>query len=96
MTEDQIFELVKGQISMIMSAPFRELNLLALAPQVQQHVDAPAPSGVREWLSLPDRGETLLVKQLLYFERIGRMHLGDQPLIWDARVFTDLLALPQD
>jgi hypothetical protein len=114
MTEDQIFELVKGQISMIMSAPFRELNLLALAPQVQQHVDAPAPSGAREWLTLlrserrrlrapgaaapvmPDRGETLLVKQLLYFERIGRMHLGDQPLIWDARVFTELLALPQD
>jgi hypothetical protein len=114
MTEDDIFAMIRGQIEMIMSAPFRDLNLLALAPQVQQHVDAPTPSGVREWVELlrserrrlrrpdapppiaPDRGEALLVKQLLYFERIGRMHLGDQPLIWDAEVFTHLLALPQD
>jgi hypothetical protein len=113
MSEDQVFELVKGQIEMIMKAPFREVNLLALAPQMQQHVDAAQPANVREWVTLirterrrmrraggpsmaPDRGEALLVKQLLYFERIGRLYLGDQPLIWDAEVFADLLALPED
>jgi hypothetical protein len=115
MTEDQIFEMIKGQISMIMTAPFRELNLMALAPQLQaQQSSAPMPTTRREWLTfiraerrrlraaggssavVPDRGEVLLVKQLLYFERIGRMHMGDQPLIWDAAIFDALLALPQD
>jgi predicted unusual protein kinase regulating ubiquinone biosynthesis (AarF/ABC1/UbiB family) len=112
LTDDQIFTMIRGQIEMIMTAPFRELNLMALAPQVQQQVST--PTGWRGWLDLlrderrrlrqpdapptavPDRGEALMVKQLLYFERIGRMHMGDQPLIWDAQVFTDLLALPQD
>ena len=38
----------------------------------------------------------LMVKQLLYFERYGKMYLGDQPLIWDPEVYKKLLALPQD
>jgi hypothetical protein len=38
----------------------------------------------------------LLVKQLMYFERYGKLYLGDQPLIWDVDVYRKLLALPQD
>jgi hypothetical protein len=44
----------------------------------------------------PDRGEMLLVKQLLYFERYGKLYLGDRPLIWDPAVYRALLALPQE
>ena len=40
-----------------------------------------------------DRGEMLLVKQLIFFERYGRMYLADRPLIWDVDVFRHLLAL---
>ena len=43
---------------------------------------------------LPERSEMLMVKQLVYFERYGKMFLGDRPLIWDADVYRDLLALP--
>jgi hypothetical protein len=44
---------------------------------------------------VPDRGEMLLVKQLLYFERYGKLYMGDRPLIWDTEVYRALLALPQ-
>ena len=38
----------------------------------------------------------LLVKQLIYFERYGKLYLGDRPLIWDTDVYRALLALPED
>jgi hypothetical protein len=38
----------------------------------------------------------LLVKQLMYFERYGKLYLGDRPLIWDPEVYKALLALPED
>lgn len=42
-----------------------------------------------------DRGELLLVKQLVFFERYGKMFLADRPLLWDTEVFRALLALPE-
>jgi hypothetical protein len=39
----------------------------------------------------PPRGEMLLVKQLVFFERYGKMFLGDQPLIYDPEVYKTLL-----
>jgi serine/threonine protein kinase len=41
----------------------------------------------------PPRGEMLLVKQLVFFERYGKMFLGDQPLIYDPDVYRTLLAM---
>jgi hypothetical protein len=41
------------------------------------------------------RGELLLIKQLVFFERYGKLFLGSQPLIYDAEVYKALLALPQ-
>jgi hypothetical protein len=41
----------------------------------------------------PPRGEMLLVKQLVFFERYGKMFLGDQPLIYDETVYRTLLEL---
>jgi predicted unusual protein kinase regulating ubiquinone biosynthesis (AarF/ABC1/UbiB family) len=43
-----------------------------------------------------DRGEMLLVKQLVFFERYGKMYLADRPLIWDDEVFRDLLRLSEE
>lgn len=40
------------------------------------------------------RGEFLLIKQLVFFERYGKLFLGDQPLIYDETVYRTLLALP--
>lgn len=52
--------------------------------------DAPAPT-VR---SDQARGEFLLIKQLVFFERYGKMFLGDQPLIYDTEVYRTLLSMP--
>jgi predicted unusual protein kinase regulating ubiquinone biosynthesis (AarF/ABC1/UbiB family) len=41
-----------------------------------------------------DRGTFLLAKQLLYFERYGKMFLGDTSLLADRRFFEDLLRAP--
>ena len=41
-----------------------------------------------------DRGTFLLSKQLLYFERYGKMFLGDRSIIEDRAFFVDLLAQP--
>src|SRR5207244_1163283 len=38
-----------------------------------------------------DRGTTLLAKQVIYFERYGKMFLPDVPLIHDASFFSRLL-----
>jgi hypothetical protein len=42
----------------------------------------------------PPRGEILLMKQLLYFERYGKMFLRDRPLLYDPAVYEALLRLP--
>jgi hypothetical protein len=124
MSEDDVFELVKAQIGMIMTQPFHSLDLMALVPQSPASAGALGGAGVGDgagpptstlgWLRLirserrrlrrpdaepppvPDRGEMLLVKQLLYFERYGKLYLGDRPLIWDPDVYRALLALPED
>ncbi len=38
------------------------------------------------------RGELLLIKQLVFFERYGKMFLGDEPLLYDPEVYRTLLA----
>jgi hypothetical protein len=40
----------------------------------------------------PPRGEMLLIKQLVFFERYGKLFLGDEPLIYDPEVYRALLA----
>ena len=116
LTADQIFDMIKGQIEMIMTAPFSQLNIMALVPQMPQieGLEVTMPTTPIGWVKfirtekrrlkngdielppVPDRGEMLMVKQLVYFERYGKMYLGDQPLIYDPAVYKKLLALPQD
>jgi hypothetical protein len=42
----------------------------------------------------PPRGEMLLIKQLVFFERYGKLFLADEPLIYNPDVYRTLLALP--
>lgn len=44
----------------------------------------------------PPRGEMLLVKQLVFFERYGKLFLGDEPLLYDPEVYRSLLAATAD
>ncbi len=117
LSEDDVFTMVRGQVEMIMTEPFRTLDLMALVPQAPTSSTGDAsgpPTSALGWLRLiraerrrlrrpgaelppaPDRGEMLLVKQLLYFERYGKLYLGDRPLIWDPAVYQALLALPEE
>src|SRR6185503_5282971 len=41
-----------------------------------------------------DRGMFLLGKQLVYFDRYGKLFLPDTPLLWDRAAFERLLAEP--
>jgi tRNA A-37 threonylcarbamoyl transferase component Bud32 len=53
-------------------------------------------SGITAEMSSPPRGEMLLIKQLVFFERYGKMFLGDEPLIYDPDVYRRLLASTVD
>ena len=53
-------------------------------------------SGIVAQMSSPPRGEMLLIKQLVFFERYGKLFLGDEPLIYDPDVYRALLASTAD
>ena len=119
-TEDDLMELVRTQTLMIMTLPFRDLDLRLLvpnangAPSAPGVVDAPAavPTGFLGFVRLvrqerrrlrqfqgvgpqaPPHGEFLLIKQLVFFERYGKLFLADEPLVYDREVYRTLLALP--
>ncbi|HEY1831864.1 MAG TPA: AarF/ABC1/UbiB kinase family protein [Acidimicrobiales bacterium] len=42
----------------------------------------------------PPHSELLLIKQLIFFERYGKLFLADRPLIFDPELYRSLLALP--
>jgi hypothetical protein len=110
-----LMEMVRAQTLMIMTSPFKELNLMMLMPSgaaMEQSSAPPMPSSPRALIKLirserkrmketgwqeamaqsaPPRGEMLLIKQLVFFERYGKMFLGDQPLIYDEDVYRTLL-----
>jgi hypothetical protein len=117
-TVEAFGEMVRAQTEMIMTAPFRDLDLLLLTPGAALPGQEPivAPSSKREWLrqirderrrrrdgsglsvlmSEPtsSRADLLLAKQLVFFERYGKLFLGDRPLVYDPDVYRALLALP--
>lgn len=53
-------------------------------------------SGAAAQMQSPPRGEMLLIKQLVFFERYGKLFLGDEPLIYDPEVYRALLASTAD
>lgn len=42
----------------------------------------------------PPQSELLMMKQLVFFERYGKLFLGDRPLLYDEDLYRSLLALP--
>jgi hypothetical protein len=53
-------------------------------------------SGAAAQMQSPPRGEMRLIKQLVFFERYGKLFLGDEPLIYDPDVYRALLASTAD
>jgi len=114
---DAFLQIVRTQTMMIMTAPFRELDLMMLTPMASLPAEAQAelPDSPRDWIrvvraerkklksgELPapqdsaPRGELLLVKQLVFFERYGKLFLDDEPLLYDTDVYRALLAATAD
>lgn len=116
-TVDAFGEMVRAQTLMIMTAPFRDLDLMMLAPGAMPGEESIAPpasarefvrqvraerrrlregTGMSVLMAQPSssRGELLLMKQLVFFERYGKLFLGDRPLVYDPDVYRALLALP--
>ena len=93
---------VRRVVEPLLTAPFGEVQLstLFLGPGADDgpglgflRREAPGdPSGA----ALPpiefDRGMFLLIKQLLYFERYGKMYLGDVALLDDHEFFSRLVS----
>jgi hypothetical protein len=119
-TEEDLLTLVRAQTLMIMTRPFRELDLRLLVPNANgapaapgvADPPAPVPTGILDFVRLvrqerrrlrqfpgvgpqaPPHGEFLLIKQLVFFERYGKLFLADEPLIYNPEVYRTLLALP--
>jgi hypothetical protein len=99
---DQLLGLIRPRVEHLLTRPFGEVSLGALLSDVQRAAaegraerrdrgrpgPLPAPPPL-------NRGVFLLAKQLLYFERYGRMHLGEMALLEDRAFFEQLLAEPQ-
>ena len=110
LSEADLTKMIRDQTMMIMTQPFSELSLMALMPASPTAAPAPSSRGqLRSFLERrrraradvaamqgqqQERGELLMMKQLVYFERYGKMFLGDEPLIYDPEVYKALLALP--
>jgi hypothetical protein len=119
-SNDDFLTLVRAQTLMIMTQPFRDLDVTMLMPTANggpgmpgaDDTPTPAPTGLRDLVRLvrqerrrlrsasyvapqaPPRGEMLLIKQLVFFERYGKLFLADEPLIYNPEVYRTLLALP--
>ncbi|HKY13318.1 MAG TPA: AarF/UbiB family protein [Microthrixaceae bacterium] len=96
---DDIPDMVRGVLEPLLTRPFGEVQLSALiaGPEAQDgaglgFVRAGAPSDGGAELPEFDRGMFLLGKQLLYFERYGKMYLSDVSLVSDRAFFESLVA----
>jgi hypothetical protein len=97
---EEIPALVRGLVEPLLTQPFGEVQLssLFLGPDGAEagpgfrrppRGSGPAlPEGSVEF----DRGMFLLAKQLLYFERYGKLYLSDVSLVSDRDFFSSLIA----
>lgn len=112
-SEDDLLNMVRMQTEMIMTSPFRDLDLRALMV-VSGDAGGPSemPTSMRELFKLsrqirrrypdgvpdvaaPPHGELLMMKQLAFFERYGKLFLGDRPLVYDTDVYSRLLLISE-
>ena len=100
LSQDEIPALVRSLIEPLLTQPFGEVQLSALflGPdgaesepgfrRLVQGAGGPMPDIDIEF----DRGMFLLAKQLLYFERYGKLYLSDVSLVSDREFFATLIA----
>ena len=105
--EEMVAKFIRAQIEPIMTRPFGEVSVAMMvngpAPEMSG-VTLPPPKSLRERRRFQrqmmdaegvggefDRAQFLLGKQLVYFERYGRMYLPDVSLLEDRAFFETLL-----
>jgi predicted unusual protein kinase regulating ubiquinone biosynthesis (AarF/ABC1/UbiB family) len=107
MDEETLRALLRQYVGSIVTRPFGEVSLSEVVIGIQRAVDqvqtggAPAPASVRERLdrlrdigpsaAVMDRSMMLLAKQLAYFERYGKLYMGDVSLLHDREFFAGVL-----
>lgn len=95
--------MLREQVATVVTRPFGEFSLAEMVMGIQRGMDpASAPAGAREHIGrlrgigpaagVVDRGMLLLAKQLAYFERYGKLYLGDVPVLQDREFFASVLA----
>ena len=104
MDDEAIAAMVRGTLEQVFTRPFGEISLatLLLGPDAaeggfprppRRTTGGPGPTVDPD---LFDRGMFLLGKQLLYFERYGKLYLSDVPLLDDRAFFEQVLAATPD
>jgi hypothetical protein len=103
----QLVDFIRAQVEPLFTTPFGQVDLTMLVGPTGTEAH-PVGTGWQRWLeerrryrvleasgalgSTFDRATFLLGKQLVYFERYGKLFMPDMPLLWDRDVFTQLLA----
>jgi hypothetical protein len=104
---DQLVDFIRAQVEPLFTTPFGQVDLTMLVGPPAATSDATG-GGWQRWMqerrryrvlessgalgSTFDRATFLLGKQLVYFERYGKLFMPDMPLLWDRAVFEQLLA----
>jgi predicted unusual protein kinase regulating ubiquinone biosynthesis (AarF/ABC1/UbiB family) len=100
MTEDELATMVRGVLASVLTRPFGEVDLsgLIIVPERGATERASSRDDAKEWLAGDgtefERHVTVLLKQLLYFERYGKLYVPDRSLLHDREYFAELLAAP--
>jgi hypothetical protein len=86
--------LLRTLLDQVFTTPIGQLDLTTLFIDPLRPIEgtrpAPPPSFDPDQF---DRGVALLAKQLLFYERYGRMYLADRSLLADRAFFSRILGL---
>jgi predicted unusual protein kinase regulating ubiquinone biosynthesis (AarF/ABC1/UbiB family) len=98
MTHEDLATMVRGLLTSVLTLPFGDVDLsgLIIVPERGTTERASSRRDAKEWLSGDgtefERHATVLLKQLLYFERYGKLYVPDRSLLHDREYFAELLA----
>ena len=101
MTDEELAAMLRAMITSVFTSPFGEVDLTALiiVPDRRSGQETAVRDDHQDWASGTgtefERHLTLLVKQLIYFERYGKLYLPERSLLADRAFFADLLATPE-
>ena len=98
MTQDELAAMVRGLLTSVLTMPFGNVELggLIVVPERRPDERRSRRESVKEWVAGDgtefERHVTLLLKQLLYFERYGKLYIPELSLLQDREYFVRLLA----